>query len=111
MCKILRKFLLETYIQVKKNFYCNVENKNKQKKIKLQINYNSQKKTTRSGKTFKNLANFDSKIIQLDINLYVFWLNQNVHLTNKTKQLINSNQIPSKNYVKFMYTLKNNEKI
>jgi ribosomal protein S16 len=85
--------------------------KTNKKKLNYKLIIIAKKKTTRSGKTFKNLANFDSKIIQLDINLYVFWLNQNVHLTNKTKQLINSNQIPSKNYVKFMYTLKNNEKI
>jgi hypothetical protein len=87
----------------------------KVKTNKKELNYKliiiSKKKTTYSKKVFNNLANFNSKVIQLDINLYIYWLNKNIHLTSKTKRFINSNQIISKNYIKFMYKFKKHGKI
>jgi len=84
----------------------------KLKAFKNKLNYRliilAKQKNPWSGKIFKKLGIFNSKLARLNLNLIAYWI-KDIHFTNKTKRIIIDNTT-SFNNVKVKYKIKN-EKI
>lgn len=106
-------FFVKLYIWVKNEKIIIIIIMLKLKLKKETLNYKfliiAKKKTPYTGKVIKNLGNFNSKIIKLDIILLIFWI-KNIKFSKKAHHFISRN-IMFSNKVQLKYKFQNYEKI